>query len=90
MGTDFYLDNAGAGAAAGRFSGRADALSGAASSLVGSSTCSSEPVSSLVDDVIAAATGRMYAVSDELSMLAQLVDDTITVYNELDVTYSTG
>jgi hypothetical protein len=88
--TDFYLDNQGAGAAGRRFADRADALSGAATDLVGASTCSTEQVSTLVDDVIEAATGRMYAISDELSMLAELVYDTITVYNELDVTYSAG
>jgi phage-related minor tail protein len=90
MSTDFYLDHQGAGVASGRFDDRADALSGAATALVGASTCSTEQVSALVDDVIEAATGRMYAISDELSMLAKMVDDTIRVYNELDVTYSTG
>ena len=90
MATNFYLDNSGAGLAARRFGDRAHALSGAAAGLVGCSTCSVEPVSALIDDVISAATGRMYAVSDELSMLAELVEDTVTVYNELDVAYSTG
>ena len=90
MATNFYLDNQGAGLAGRRFRRRGTALSGAATALVGSSTCSAEPVSALIDGVISAATGRMYAVSDELSMLAGLVQDTITVYNELDVAYSTG
>jgi len=58
MTTDFYLDNKGAGVAATRFANRADALSGAAGVLVSSSTCSTEEVSAMVEDIIAAATGR--------------------------------
>ena len=40
--------------------------------------------------MIAAATGRMFAFSDELDMLSRLVDTTVQVYNQLDVTYAQG
>lgn len=90
MGNDFYLDYEGAGSASSRFARRSRDLSGAAGQLTGASTCGVERISALVDDILEASTGRMYGYSDELSVLARLVDDTIEVYNQLDVTYSTG
>ena len=86
MADRFYLDNEGAGNAAQRFSRRAADLSGAAGVLAPRDSASGE-VADLVDAVVLAATGRMYAFSDELSMLAQLVDTTIEVFNDLDEQY---
>lgn len=86
----YYLDHKGAGAAARRFGNRARDLSGAATDLTGASTCDPSEVGTTVDAVIAAATGRMFAFSDELDMLSRLVDTTVQVYNQLDVAYSQG
>jgi hypothetical protein len=88
VGDSFYLDYQGAGAASLRLENRARDLSGASADLSGASVCNMGPVSTMVDEVVAAATGRMFAFSDELDILSKLVDSTVTVYNQLDVTYS--
>lgn len=84
---NFYLDNQGAGIASTRFSRRANDLSGAATDLQ-RTDCSGAQVAQMIEAVVAAGTGRLYAFSDELSMLAQLVDETIVVFNELDVEFT--
>lgn len=80
----FFLDYEGMHAAHSRLHSRASDLSGAAAQVAAASTCSPEVVSALIDDLRDAAAGRMYAYSDSLSMLAQLVDDAVTVFNQYD------
>lgn len=87
MADRFYLDNAGAGNAADRFRSRSADLSGAANELFPTAGCAGD-VPTLVGSVMQAASGRLYAFSDELAMLGGLVDETVEVFNQLDVEYT--
>lgn len=84
MADEYYLDYQGADSAARRFQRRATDLSGAASGLL--------PVACLADEaldeaatVLRAFSGRLFAYSDELSMLSTLVDGAVRVTNQVDV-----
>jgi len=83
----FFLDNTGAGNAATRFGRRAADFSGAAEELQ-ATQCRAGEVAGLVDSLMTVVQGRLYAFSDEMSIMAALVDDTVTTFNQLDVEYT--
>lgn len=95
--SDFYLDYAGAGNAAARFGSRATELETAASSgakgaMVPLACTMGEPMTPMVppaaNDLLLAASGRLRAYSTELTAMKDLINDTVTVTNEIDVAYT--
>lgn len=96
MSGDFYLDYAGAANASRRFSRRAEDLEAAATTGAGGSVtgmqgpmgAATAPVASAADDLLMAVGGRLGAYSVELLALAELIDDTVVVANEIDVEYT--
>ncbi|MDO9454499.1 hypothetical protein [Nocardioides sp.] len=96
MADEFYLDYAGAGSARSRFASRAteletaavDGAKGTVTGMQGPMGAGTAPVQSAADDLLMAASGRLRAYGVELHALAELINDTIVVTNEIDVEYT--
>lgn len=96
MADEFFLDYEGAGNAASRFASRAEELEAAATSgakgsvtgMQGPMGAATAPVQSAADDLLMALAGRLRAYSVELHALADLVDETVVVANQIDVEYT--
>lgn len=94
MGDVFYLDYQGVDSAKSRFRAHSTDLAnagreGAEASMTQCAGTGDpcRPVQSAADNVLAALGGRLQVFSAEFSALAGLVGDTVTVANEIDVTY---
>lgn len=96
MADEFYLDYDGAGQASSRFGNRATELEeaavtgakGSVTGMQGPMGAGPAPVASAADDLLIALSGRLRAYGVELHALAELIDDTIVVTNEIDVEYT--
>lgn len=95
MGDEFYIDYTGSASAASRFAVRGEGLEQAAADgaetsvtgMQGPMGAGTAPVQSAADDVLVALGGRLRVFGAELCALAELVDDTVEVTNEIDVEY---
>lgn len=96
MADEFYVDYAGVGVASRRFASRAteletaarDGAKGAVTGMQGPMGAATAPVTSAADDLLLALNGRLTVYGVELYALAELIDDTVTVANEIDVEYT--
>lgn len=83
---EYFLDYEGAHNAKAQFKARSVDLSGAAHDVEPAGLTTGQ-VTVLAEQLMIACAGRMYAYSDELSMLTQLVEDVVQVTNQVDVAY---
>lgn len=96
MSNEFYLDYVGVDVASVRFASRAteleaaahDGAKGSVTGMQGPMGAATAPVASAADDLLLAANGRLRAYGVELLALAELIDDTVTIVNEIDVEYT--
>ena len=82
--TDFFLDYEGSLNAKAQFHRRSMDLAGAAGAILPAGR-GADPALNTAADLLSAFSGRLFAYGDELSMLSQLVQDVVTVTNQVDV-----
>lgn len=96
MAEEFYLDYDAVGVAATRFATRSSELEAAAregargsvTGMQGPMGAATAPVASAADDLLLATSGRLRVYGVELSALAEVIVDTVTIANEIDVEYT--
>ena len=87
MSDEYFLDYDGAENAASRFGRRSVDLAGAAGQVLPQGVPGSQALTA-VANLERAFSGRMYAYSDELSVLSDLVSEVVAVTNDVDVNLS--